>query len=89
MAEEYEKGYGSGPYGTREVKVCSMSFNPLVSFFAAACLWGFVIYAVVDPESDVVFGEWKSWVTDTFTWLYILSQERCSNAFDLRNDVEL
>ncbi|CAK9012378.1 unnamed protein product [Durusdinium trenchii] len=74
-AEEYEKGYGSGPQGTREVNFCSIRFNPFVSFFSAVCLWCFVLYAVLDPESDAVFGEWKNWVTSTFTWLYIGSQD--------------
>jgi len=73
--EEYEKGYGSGPFGTREVNLCSIRFNPLVSILAAIWLWGFVIYAVTDEDSSVVFGEWKTYVTDKFTWLYIISQD--------------
>lgn len=35
---------------------------------------GFVLYAVLDDEAVTVFGEWQSWVTSTFTWLYIVSQ---------------
>ena len=46
----------------------------MVSILAAAVLWGFVIYAVVDPEASTVFGEWQSYVTNKFTWLYIVSQ---------------
>eukprot|EP00913_Durusdinium_trenchii_P031900 g29876.t1 len=45
LVEEYEKGYGSGPHGTREVNFCSVRFNPVVSFLSAVCLWGFVIYS--------------------------------------------
>ena len=32
-------------------------------------MWGFVLYAVLDPDSSTVFGEWKTGVTDMFTWL--------------------
>jgi len=73
--EEYEKGHGAGPQGTREVNFCQIRFNPVVSFLAAAVLWGFVIYAVMDEEASTVFGEWQTWVTDKFTWLYIISQD--------------
>ncbi|CAJ1429441.1 unnamed protein product [Effrenium voratum] len=73
--KEYEKGYGSGPQGTREVNLCSIRFNPIVSILAALALWAFVLYAVLDDQSTTVFGEWKSYVTQKFTWLYILSQD--------------
>lgn len=73
--EEYEKGYGKGPYGTREVSLCSIRFNPTVSALAALCLWGFVAYAVLDENSSTVFSAWMSWVTDKFTWFYIISQD--------------
>lgn len=46
----------------------------MVSLLAAGVLWGFVLYAVLDDEAVTVFGEWQSWVTSTFTWLYIVSQ---------------
>ena len=47
-----------------------------MSFWAAVVLWGFVIFCVVYEDSNTVFGEWQTWVTDKFTWLYIISQER-------------
>ncbi|CAE7583152.1 unnamed protein product [Symbiodinium natans] len=53
----------------------SIRFNPVVSLLAAVCLWGFVLYAVLDPEASTVFGEWQSYVTKKFTWLYIVSQD--------------
>ena len=108
QVEEYERGHGAGPQGTREVNFCtparkcgpfwrrqalfsrplfggqpsrgarvcrgSIRFNPVVSLLAAGVLWGFVLYAVLDDEAVTVFGEWQSWVTSTFTWLYIVSQ---------------
>lgn len=46
-------------------------------------MWGFVLYAVLDPDSSTVFGEWKTGVTDMFTWLYIISQE-CFACFCLK-----
>ena len=61
---------------SRRASVCqgSIRFNPVVSLLAAGVLWGFVLYAVLDDEAVTVFGEWQSWVTSTFTWLYIVSQ---------------
>ena len=53
----------------------SIRFNPIVSTLAALALWAFVLYAVLDDQSTTVFGEWKTYVTQKFTWLYILSQD--------------
>lgn len=38
-------------------------------------LWSFVAYCVLEEDSDTTFGDWKTWVTEEFTWLYIISQE--------------
>jgi choline-glycine betaine transporter len=52
------------------------TFNPVVTIGAAVMLWGFVIKVSVDQEGSMEsFGEWKSWVTQSFTWLYIGSQD--------------
>ncbi|CAE8643079.1 unnamed protein product [Polarella glacialis] len=74
---EYERGYGSGPFGMREVRLGKgFTFNPVVSFFAAAVLWIFVIKVSVDREQSMKdFKEAQSWVTSTFTWFYIGSQQ--------------
>ena len=39
---------------------------------AIVVLWGFTIAGLVEP-ADLYSeaGEWKSWVTQNFTWLYI------------------
>ncbi|CAE8602476.1 unnamed protein product [Polarella glacialis] len=74
---EYERGNGSGPFGMRQVSLFKgFTFNPVVSFFAAAVLWSFVIKVSVDKEESMKeFKEAQSWVTSTFTWFYIGSQQ--------------
>lgn len=74
---EYEKGYGSGPFGICEVTLCrGFRCNPIVSILSGLLLWGFVIWVSVDPEnSKAALGEGQSWVTTCFTWLYIASQD--------------
>jgi len=78
----YERGYGSGPFGSREVTLCKgFQFNPVVSILGALGLWSFVIWCAVDsdPEDETnamtILGEGQTWVTTTFTWLYIASQD--------------
>ncbi|CAE8729255.1 unnamed protein product [Polarella glacialis] len=73
---EYERGYGSGPFGMREVKLSKgFTLNPVVSVFAAAVLWILVIKVSVEKEQSMKdFKEAQSWVTSTFTWFYISSQ---------------
>eukprot|EP00933_Yihiella_yeosuensis_P072197 TRINITY_DN80523_c0_g1_i1.p1 TRINITY_DN80523_c0_g1~~TRINITY_DN80523_c0_g1_i1.p1 ORF type:complete len:845 (-),score=145.11 TRINITY_DN80523_c0_g1_i1:92-2626(-) len=74
---EYERGYGAGPFGTREIRLFGNCFlNPVVSLGAAIALWSFVIKVYVDQEQSLEdFQKAQSWVTATFTWLYIISQD--------------
>jgi len=73
---EYERGNGSGPFGIREVKLWGAPFNPVVSVLAALALWGLVVAVSLDKERSMAdFGDAQSWVTSTFTWLYIGSQD--------------
>eukprot|EP00929_Paragymnodinium_shiwhaense_P015593 TRINITY_DN1236_c0_g2_i4.p1 TRINITY_DN1236_c0_g2~~TRINITY_DN1236_c0_g2_i4.p1 ORF type:complete len:857 (+),score=202.27 TRINITY_DN1236_c0_g2_i4:83-2572(+) len=78
----YEKGYGAGPYGSREVTLFKgFHFNPVVTILGAICLWAFVIWCAVDsdPKDETnalsILGDGQSWVTSTWTWLYIASQD--------------
>eukprot|EP00929_Paragymnodinium_shiwhaense_P015591 TRINITY_DN1236_c0_g2_i2.p1 TRINITY_DN1236_c0_g2~~TRINITY_DN1236_c0_g2_i2.p1 ORF type:complete len:824 (+),score=166.91 TRINITY_DN1236_c0_g2_i2:82-2553(+) len=78
----YEKGYGSGPYGSREVKLCAgFTFNPVVSIFGAIFLWMFVAWCALDTDPDdetnalTILSDGQSWVTASWTWLYIASQD--------------
>mmetsp|Transcript_51847 Transcript_51847/g.160872 ORF Transcript_51847/g.160872 Transcript_51847/m.160872 type:complete len:792 (+) Transcript_51847:68-2443(+) len=75
-ANEYGKGYGKGPFGISEITVCrGFTCNPIVSILSALALWGFVIYVSVDSENAKAnLKEGQTWVTTTFTWLYIGSQ---------------
>ena len=45
-------------------------FNPVVSFCAISLIWAFVIICAVHGK-EVPFKEWRGWVVDTFTWMYI------------------
>eukprot|EP00408_Alexandrium_pacificum_P012066 CAMPEP_0171232852 /NCGR_PEP_ID=MMETSP0790-20130122/40620_1 /TAXON_ID=2925 /ORGANISM="Alexandrium catenella, Strain OF101" /LENGTH=827 /DNA_ID=CAMNT_0011699097 /DNA_START=136 /DNA_END=2621 /DNA_ORIENTATION=+ len=75
--QEYERGYGGGPFGICEVTLCrGFHCNPIVSVVSGLALWGFVTWCLVDPEgSKESLSEGKSWVTECFTWLYIGSQD--------------
>jgi len=51
-------------------------FNPVVSVAAALLLWGFVIYVSADSDNAVlILKEGQAWVSTTFTWFYIASQD--------------
>eukprot|EP00413_Alexandrium_margalefii_P010012 CAMPEP_0204529636 /NCGR_PEP_ID=MMETSP0661-20131031/10174_1 /ASSEMBLY_ACC=CAM_ASM_000606 /TAXON_ID=109239 /ORGANISM="Alexandrium margalefi, Strain AMGDE01CS-322" /LENGTH=821 /DNA_ID=CAMNT_0051535671 /DNA_START=58 /DNA_END=2523 /DNA_ORIENTATION=+ len=75
--EEYEKGFGSGPYGISEVTLfpgCVM--NPVVSGFAFVLLLMFCIWVMVEPDDSLeMLGDAQAWTTRTWTWLYIVSQD--------------
>jgi len=59
---------GSGPL--------RLSFNPVVTGVSLAAILGFAVWAIVMPsEASVEFSNWKTWVGNEFTWLYILSQD--------------
>lgn len=51
-------------------------FNPVVTFASAIIVWGFVIFCLVwtDIASDEI-PKWQAWVTTTWTWLYIGTQD--------------
>ena len=78
---------GSGPF--------LLSFNPVVTGVSLAAILGFAVWAIVMPsEASVEFSNWKTWVGNEFTWLYILSQDAwavfiiiifCSKACDIKS----
>jgi len=73
---EFERGCGSGPFGIRELRVGGAPFNPVVTILAALALWGLVIATTLNEEQAVEdFKDGQRWVTRTFTWLYIASQD--------------
>lgn len=49
-------------------------FNPVVSFTAIFLIWSFVGICSYFKE-EVPFAEWKGWLVEYFTWLYIGSQD--------------
>ena len=59
---------GSGPL--------RLSFNPVVTGISLAAILGFAVWAMVMPsEAAAEFSNWKAWVGNEFTWLYIGSQD--------------
>ena len=53
-----------------------VNFNPVVTFLSAIIIWGFVIFCLgwTDKAAEVL-PSWKLWVTKTWTWLYIGTQD--------------
>ena len=50
--------------------------NPVVTLISALVIWGFVVCCVLKPEfAKEQMAEWKSWITQTFTWMYIGTQD--------------
>lgn len=51
-------------------------FNPVVTFVSAFIIWTFVIYCLVETkEAADEFPKWNNWITKTWTWLYIGTQD--------------
>ncbi len=54
----------------------SIYFNPVVTFFSAAIIWGFVIWCIALPDASLAeMSKWKDWIGDTWTWFYIGTQD--------------
>ena len=54
----------------------NIRLNPVVSFVSALIIWGFVVWCMTEPEvANTKMGEWKTWITHTFTWMYIGTQD--------------
>lgn len=54
----------------------NIRLNPVVSFVSSVIIWGFVVWCMIDPEvANKQMGEWKMWITRTFTWMYIGTQD--------------
>ena len=66
-----------GHFHMREIIIdlpggAQMRFNPVVSFFAIAVLWGVAIWCMVAPDqASATIIEWKAQVTELFTWFYV------------------
>jgi choline-glycine betaine transporter len=70
-----KKGSGSGKLGLREFSAGPFTLNPFVTIVGAAVLWGFAIWCIDDQEYAIEsLNEWKLWVTETFSWYYIGTQ---------------
>ena len=51
-------------------------FNPIVTFFSALIVWAFVIWCIVEPKGSLnEMKKWKDWITNTWTWFYIGTQD--------------
>ena len=53
-----------------------LRFNPVVTLLSAAIIWSFVIWCSVKAEeSNKELTKWMLWITETFTWMYIGTQD--------------
>lgn len=51
-------------------------FNPITSLCSAVIIWIFVILCVVYPsDAKDLMKDVKTWVTDKWTWLYVVTQD--------------
>jgi len=58
------------------IRLLHMKFNPKVSFWAAAIIWGFIAFTSGrKKESYNEFTSWGDWVGDEWSWFYIGSQD--------------
>lgn len=53
-----------------------VEINPLVTFLSAVAIWSAVIVCMVRPvESLELLKPWMPWITKTWTWLYMATQD--------------
>ena len=53
-----------------------INLNPVVSIISAIIIWGLMIWSIVDTErASNEMGKGKRWITEKFTWLYIITQD--------------
>ena len=54
----------------------NLRFNPAVTIISAVMIWGFVAWCMIKAEAaNSTMKEWKLWITETFTWMYIGTQD--------------
>lgn len=53
-----------------------IKLNPVVSVLSAMIIWGVVVWSIVQPgPAKAELSSWMLWVTKTWTWLYIGTQD--------------
>ena len=61
---------GSSKFGIQ------IGLNPVVTLLSVLVIWGFVVFGGLLPEfANKQMAEWKSRITQTFTWMYIGTQD--------------
>ena len=64
-----------GKIGGRQLGLF-LRFNPVVTFLSAAIIWFFVIWCAVQADvANKEMAKWMVWITETFTWMYIGTQD--------------
>lgn len=54
----------------------NLRLNPVVTIISAVMIWAFVVWCMVEAEAaNRQMSECKTWITDTFTWMYIGTQD--------------
>ena len=53
-----------------------VEINPVVTFISALLIWAFVVYCLNwTQQANDILPTWKKWITLTWTWLYIGTQD--------------
>ena len=53
-----------------------LRLNPVVTLVSAIIIWGLAAWAMAKPQSaKTELSKWTDWVTRTWTWLYIGTQD--------------
>lgn len=64
-----------GQIGSTQIGIF-LRFNPVVTFLSAAIIWFFVIWCAVQADvANKEMSKWMLWITETFTWMYIGTQD--------------
>ncbi|XP_028401860.1 uncharacterized protein LOC114524858 [Dendronephthya gigantea] len=60
----------------RKIGPFQINLNPVVSIISAVIIWGLMIWSIVDTErASREMGKGKAWISETFTWFYIITQD--------------
>ena len=64
-----------GQIGSTQIGIF-LRFNPVVTFLSGAIIWFFVIWCAVQADvANREMSKWMLWITETFTWMYIGTQD--------------
>lgn len=60
----------------RKIGPIQINLNPVVTLVSASIIWALMIWCIVDTErASYKMTQSKIWITETFSWLYIITQD--------------